>query len=220
MLNLNEVVLEESNTSNDLQPIPDGTVVRAIINFTGGDEVIQEFSQLSMFKKSQTTSAIYCPIEFTVMGGEFDKRRVWHNLFVHGDKMGNNGIPVAREIGMRTLRNMVDSAYNLNPNDQSAEAVGKRNIMAIEALQGQEICFVVAVEKGTNGYKDRNKVKIVLTPKDNNFIGSNNGTVPVTGASVNGTVNMNALPQNVANAMQAQMPAQPQNSGVTPQWAK
>ena len=87
--------------------------------------------------------------------------------------------------------------------------------MGIEALQGQEICFVVAVEKGTNGYKDKNKVKIVLTPKDNNFIGSNNGTV-----SVNGTVNMNALPQNVANAMQAQMPSQPQNSGITPQWAK
>jgi hypothetical protein len=220
MLNLNEVVLEDTNTSNDLQPIPDGTVVRAIINFTGGDEVIPEFSNLALFKRSQTTSAIYCPIEFTVMGGSYDKRRVWHNLFVHGDKMGNNGVPVAREIGMRTLRNMVDSSLGLNPSDQSPEAVGKRNINGIEDLQGREICLVVAIEKGTNGYKDRNKVKIVLTPKDDNFIGSGNAAVPVNGGAVNGTVNINTMPQNVAQAMQAQMPAQPQNTSVTPQWAK
>jgi hypothetical protein len=220
MLNLNEVVLDQTNTSNDLQPIPDGTVVRAIINFTGGDEVIQEFSQLSIFKRSQTTSAIYCPMELNVIGGSHDKRRVWHNLFVHGDKMGNNGVPVAREIGLRTLRNMVDSAFNLNPDDQSPEAQGKRNITGVEDLQGQEICFVVAIEKGTNGYADRNKIKIVLTPKDNNFIGSGNAAVSVNGGAVNGTVNMNALPQNVANSMQAQMPVQQQNTGVTPQWAK
>ena len=201
MLNLNEVSLQETNTSTELLPIPDGTVVRAIINFTGGDEIIPEFSNEPIFKKSQTSSAIYCPMEFTIIGGEHDKRRVWHNLFIHGDKIGNNGVPVAREIGLRTLRNMVDSAFNLNPDNQSQEAVNKRNITGIDVLQGQEICFVVSIEKGTNGYADRNKVKIVLTPKDNNFL------QPTVGA-MNG------------NLPPAQAPVQPQNAGVTPQWAK
>ena len=32
-------------------------------------------------------------LEFTVVGGEHDKRKFWHRIFVDGDKMGQSGMP-------------------------------------------------------------------------------------------------------------------------------
>ena len=53
MLNLNEIPVSE--TSNEPLPlIPDGTIVRGVLMFEGGDHVKPEFSQSArFFKKSQ-----------------------------------------------------------------------------------------------------------------------------------------------------------------------
>ena len=58
------------------------------------------------------------------------------------DKLDSNGVPVARNIGLETLRRMVDSIHNLKGADMSAEAQQKRNIAGIQALQGQELFFL------------------------------------------------------------------------------
>lgn len=195
MLNLNQV--ETGSEQKPLELIPDKTPVRAIINLLGGDAEMPEFGQGFLFKKSMSSSAVYCPMEFTIIGGEHDKRRVWHNLFVHGDKMDSNGVPVARNIGLETLRRMVDSIHNLKGADMSAEAQQKRNIAGIQVLQGQEFCFLVGVEPAQNGYDAKNKMTVALTPDNKDYIGSSNGgtgapaapaTSPVMGAATAGVV--------------------------------
>lgn len=209
MLNLNEVQTSSGN-SEPLQLIPDGTVVRAYMVFgSDGDTQMPEFSTASVFRKSQNTSAVWLPLELTIMGGEYDKRKVWTNLFVHGDAVGDDGVPKARRIGLETLRKMIDSANNLSMNDMSPEAQAKRNIPSIDVLDGVEVCVVVGVEKGTNGYPDKNKVKTYLTPDSNNF-------VPAGGAALKPAV-ASPMPQSVQNSMNAQSPAP---SGVTPAWAQ
>ena len=115
-------------------------------------------------------------MEFTIIGGDFDKRRVWHNLFVHGDKLDSNGVPVARNIGLETLRRMVDSIHNLKGADMSPEAQQKRNIAGLQVLQGQEFSFLVGVEPAQNGYDAKNKMTVVLTPDNTDYVsGSGNG---------------------------------------------
>jgi len=197
MLNLNEI--QSGSEQKPLELMPDKTPVRAIINLLGGDTEMSEFGQGFLFKKSMSSSAVYCPMEFTIMGGDFDKRRVWHNLFVHGDKLDSNGVPVARNIGLETLRRMVDSIYNLKGADMSSEAQQKRNIAGIQVLQGQEFSFLVGIEPAQNGYDAKNKMTVVLTPDNTDYVGPSAGKfdAPVAPA-----------PQSAATA------------GVVPAWAQ
>jgi hypothetical protein len=178
MLNLNQV--EAGNEQKPLEIIPDRTIARGIINLLGGDTEVPEFGQGNLFKQSMSSSAVYCPMEFTIIGGEHDKRRVWHNLFIHGDKMDSNGVPVARNIGLNTLRLIVDSIHNLGKDDMSAEAQQKRNIAGIQVLQGQEFCFLIGVEPEKNGYPAKNKMTTPLIPGDEGYIaGTASNAAPV-----------------------------------------
>lgn len=198
MLNLNSVEMSESSNA-PLELIKDKTPVRAMINFTGGDIEIPEFSKDKLFKKSQHTSAMWAEMEFTIIGGEYDKRRVWHRLFVHGDKLDNNGVPVARNIGLETLRKMVDSIHGLRSTDMTPEAQVKRNLSSLTDLQGQQFSFLVGVEPEQNGYPAKNKMTVVLTPDDNNYVSGN--AVPAMGGAP------------------VAQPAAAAPAGVVPQWA-
>ena len=212
MLNLNQV--QSGSEQAPLELIPDKTPVRVIINLLGGETEVPEFGQGHLFKTAASGS-IYCPIEFTIIGGQFDKRRVWHNLFVHGPKLDANGVSVARNIGLETLRRMVDSIYNLKGADMSAEAQQKRNLAGVQALQGQELSILVGVEPAQNGYDARNKMTVVLTPDNSDYVGPSGGAAPVAAAP--------APTQPMAPAAAASAPSAPTvtaTAGVVPAWAQ
>ncbi len=205
MLNLNNVPAQENTP---LELMPDGSVVRGIVKLSGGDIDLPEFGAGQFFKQSQSTSAKWLPIEVTIVGGQFDKRKVWHNIFVDGDKLSERGVPMAKEIGLRTLKGMIDSAFNLSAKDESPQAQAARNLNGVGDLNGLSICFVVGVEKGSNGYQDKNKIKAVLTADSKDFIA---GGAPV------------AAPVAQAPAFAPQQPSVQQpapQQGVTPAWAQ
>lgn len=212
MLNLNQV--QSGSEQAPMELIPDKTPVRVIINLLGGDTEVPEFGQGHLFKTAASGS-IYCPIEFTIIGGQFDKRRVWHNLFVHGPKLDANGVSVARNIGLETLRRMVDSIHNLKGADMSAEAQQKRNLAGVQALQGQELSILVGVEPAQNGYDARNKMTVVLTPDNSDYVAPSGGAAPVAAAP--------APTQPMAPAAAASAPSAPAvtaTAGVVPAWAQ
>ena len=203
MINLNEVQPETSQMERTLIPL--GTVARAIILVKMGDVTIPEFGSGQWFKKSQSSSAKWMELEFTIAGGQFDRRKFWDRIFVDGDKLGESGIPLAKEIGLRTLRSIIESANSLDPSDMSSEAQSRRQISGVDALNGMEICAKVGVKKGTNGYEDANKLMVALTPNQKEFISSgNNATQQV---------------QQPSYQPQAPAPTQPASSGPIPSWA-
>ena len=210
MLDLNNVPPIEGG-SGDFELIPDGTIVSAIIKLEGGDTEIPEYGAGKYFKQSQTTSAKWLPIELTIMGGNFDKRKVWQNIFVDGDAKDENGMSKARKIGLNTIKQMVDSGFGISPKDESEDAIAKRaSIQGIHMINGMIICCTLGIEKGSNGYADRNKIKTVLTPDSPNYIQSTGQAAPVAQAPV-------------AQAPEAQSPApQPPTAtaGVAPSWAR
>jgi len=167
-----------------------------------GDIEIQEFGAGQWFKQSQSSKAKWMELEFTIVGGEHDRRKFWDRIFVDGDKMGQSGIPQAKEIGLQTLRQIIESANNLDPSDMSPEAQQRRNISGIMDLNGMEICAKVGIKKGNNGYSDSNKLTAALTPNQKDFIPT--GQEPVM--------------QTSAAAAQAPTP-QPQATGAAPSWA-
>jgi len=68
------------------------------------------------------------------------------------------------------------------------------------------ISCTLGIEKGRDGYPDRNKIKTVLTPDSPNYIQSTGQAAPVAQAPV-------------AQAPVAQ-PQQTVQSGVAPSWAR
>ena len=177
MLDLNNV--PEDNNSGDFELIPLGTVVRAVIKLKGGTTELPEFGHGNWFKASASSKAKWAEIEFTIVGGQYDRRKVWDNIFVDGDKLGESGMPMAKEIGLRTLKAIIDSAFSLDPTDQSENAQRARQLSGIADLNGREICMKVGIKKGTNGYADQNKMMVALTPSNKDFIPSSGGGATV-----------------------------------------
>ena len=201
MLNLNNAPVSDA-PQMERTLIPAGTVCRAVIVVKMGDIELQEFGAGQWFKQSQSSKAKWMELEFTIVGGEHDRRKFWDRIFVDGDKMGESGIPQAKEIGLQTLRQIIESANSLDPSDMSPEAQQRRNISGVMDLNGMEICAKVGIKKGNQGYSDSNKLTAALTPNQKDFIPS--GQAPVM--------------QTPAAAAQAPTP-QPQATGAAPSWA-
>ncbi len=158
----------------DFELIPAGTVARVILTMKRGAETISDYSSQPLFKVGQTgTKWLEC--EFTVVGGKYDKRKFWQNVMVDGGKINpDSGMPWCKEIGIRTFRDIINSAFGLDPNDTSPEAASRRNINDLNVLDGAEFCVKIAVEKGTNGYADKNKMLVALAVNSKEYIGSGN----------------------------------------------
>ena len=206
MLNLNNANVSEA-PQMERTLIPAGTVCRAVIVVKLGDMEIPEFGTGHWFKASQATKAKWMELEFTVLGGEYDRRKFWDRIFVDGDKMGESGVPQAREIGLSTLRTIIESAHNIVPSDVSPEAQARRQIQGVNDLNGMEICAKVGIKKGTNGYSDQNKLTAAITPNQKDFIPSGQAPMSQTPAAT----------QQLAQPQQQAQP--PVASGAVPSWA-
>ena len=194
MIDFNDVP-NDSNKEFDL--IPAGTVARAILTMKRGGEVIADYSSQPMFKVG-ASGAKYLECEFTIVGGKYDKRKFWQNIMCDGGKINpESGMPWCKEIGIRTFRDIINSTFGLDPNDTSPEAAMKRKVNDLNVLDGAEFCVKVAVEKGTNGYADKNKMMVALAVNSNEYIGS--AQAPQTNN---------------------QQPQQPNGNSPLPPWAK
>ena len=205
MFNLNETPADD-NQQREFSLIPNGAISRAVIVVKSGDIELPEFGQGQWFKQSQSSAAKWMELEFTCIGGEFDRRKFWSKIFVDGNKMGKSGMPLAKEIGLRTLRQIVESANHIKSTDMSDEAQQRRNISGVFDLNAMEICAKIGIKKGTNGYSDQNQLMAALTPDQKGFIAT--ASAP-----------MQSTPAAQAGYQQPQAPA-PQAGSPVPSWAQ
>ena len=75
----------------------------------------------------------------------------------------------------------------------------KRKVNDLNVLDGAEFCVKVAVEKGTNGYADKNKMMVALTTNSKEYISSGQVQQP---------------------QVQPQQTQQPSTGGALPPWAQ
>jgi len=197
MIDFNDV--PNDSNQNEFELIPAGTVARVILTMKRGTEVIPDYSTQPMFKQGQTgTKWLEC--EFTVVGGKYDRRKFWQNIMVDGGKINpESGMPWCKEIGIRTFRDIINSTFGLDPNDTSPEAAMKRKVNDLNVLDGAEFCVKIAVEKGTNGYADKNKMMVALTTNSKEYISSGQAQQP---------------------QVQPQQTQQPSTGGALPPWAQ
>ena len=190
--------------------IPKGTIVplRMSIKPGGHDDHSQGWTE-GYATQSFDTGAVYLACEFVVTAGPFAKRKMWSNIGLRSPKG-----PTWGQMGRSFIRAALNSARNVNPQDNSPQAAAARRINSFADLDGIEFIARVDVEKDSKD-EDRNVVKLAIEPDHKDYAALMGG-VPkgVTGGGSSGAP-AKATPAFAAPARSAQAPV----SGK-PAWAQ
>jgi len=130
--------------------------------------------------KNQRTS--HLEVKYTVIGGDYDGCSLYDNITLRFDdteyeyndpdaivpppltpKLRRN-YTEAVKIGRAKVRAILESAFAIDPKDQSPEACRKRDIGDLLKLTGLEFWGRVEIKKGTDKYPDKNELYCVVTP--------------------------------------------------------
>lgn len=108
--------------------------------------------------QSERTGAIYLNCEYTVVCGEFHKRKFFGLVGLWSSKGKTWG-----DMGRAMIRAMLNSARGIHPDDNTPRAVAARCINDFGDLDGLEFAVQVAVEKDDRG-DPRNVIKQIIEP--------------------------------------------------------
>jgi hypothetical protein len=153
-IDFNSASSQGGNAGNTL--IPDGTVAPVILSVRGE-------------KRTKAGDATMLDCEFTVTEGEHKKRKFWKLMMVTSN--GSDGHNTAVAITHSTCRAILESAYGINPVDDSETAIAARRISDWSDLSGLEFVARIGIEPGKDGYKDKNILAAAVTPDEPDYAG-------------------------------------------------
>jgi hypothetical protein len=144
--------------------IPVNTIAKVVATLRPG-----RAGQGGWVTKSNSTDAEYLNFEFTVIEGPFANRKFWQNMTISGGKVDERGQSKAWGITKAALRAMLDSAFGLDPDDDSPAARQKRITQDFGSFNGLQFVAKIGIEKGKDNYPDKNKLALVLTRKNQEY---------------------------------------------------
>lgn len=161
--------------------------------------------------ESFDTGAVYLACEFVVTSGPFAKRKMWSNIGLYSKKG-----PTWGQMGRSFIRAALNSARNVQPQDNSPQAASARRIESFADLDGLEFIARVDVEKDAKG-ADRNVVKQAVEPDHKDYASLMSAT-PGTPRGPSG--GNSGAPAMAAASFSA--PARPPQTAATgkPAWAQ
>ena len=116
--------------------IPNGTLAWALINVGGA-------------KQSKTSGGTYYPVTLTIIGGEYEGRKVFDMIpDVQDDRNGEKW----RKMGITSITRIFESSGHFKVADpKSYEAfTGKETLAIMSFMDGQRVAIKVKVEKNTD----------------------------------------------------------------------
>lgn len=160
---------EPARAMGDL--IPDNTVALVVINLREGG------AGPGGLLKASSTGCNMLDLEFTIDGGAHDRRKFWENWVTDGVTEGHEK---AAMITRSRVRATLESAFGINPGDDSEAAMAKRRLNGWGGIDGLKICVKLGVETGSlkdktagagsERYADKNRIKAILTPGETDYI--------------------------------------------------
>ena len=138
--------------------IPKGTLakVRLSIRPGGFDEASQGWT--GGYATRGSTGAVYLNGEFTVLEGQYAKRKIWTLIGLYSPKG-----PEWANMGRSLIRGMLNSARGLSDKDVSPQAQAARRISGFADLDGLEFVARIDVGSDTNG-EEKNEIRAAVTP--------------------------------------------------------
>jgi len=140
-----------SNAPPDL--IPKGTRVAIIMHIRAGG-----VGEDGMCKRSEK-GAEMLDNEFTVLDGEYAKRKWWENWILDGPDDGHKQMAIRYR---RMLKLILDSALGLDPDDMTPQARVARTV-SLKRFDG--MCFIaeIGIKKGDGDWPDKNVITRIIT---------------------------------------------------------
>ena len=193
----------EQSTGGGSELIPDGTVARAMVTIRPGGA-----GEGGWLKESRSGS-LMLDTEWTITEGKYAKRKVWAYMTITGSEKGAS-------ITRQQLRALVEGHFGLKADDMSEAAQAKRRV-SIDQLSGMEGCVLIGIEKGTDGYADKNRIKAVIAPGEGKYIAAGQSAgAPATAAPKHQSYDYAPM---AASAATAPAPASSEASGGNrPAW--
>lgn len=144
--------------------------------------------------RSESSGSIYLDCEFTVIGGKYNKRKVWSLIGMHSPKG-----PKWEQMGRSFIRAALESARGIRADDASDAAMKARQISGLVDLDGLEFVAKVDVEPAEPGseYDDKNKIQNVISVSHKDYAALMNGqgeTPKDTPAASTASSNSGSLP--------------------------
>jgi hypothetical protein len=128
--------------------IPDKTASKAVVNVRG-------------IKNSDKTGSRYLDVEFTLVGGEFNGRKVWSIIM---DPTFDGNTPEAKSLGKKFIVRMLEAAGLVTVGDEASYGRFPTLQDVVNALNGQTVAIKVGIKKGDQGYADKNTVSDYYSP--------------------------------------------------------
>lgn len=137
--------------------IPNGTILPVQITIRPGGS-----GENGWLKRSSgETPCLMVDAEFVVLEGKYAKRKFWTLMVVDGQTEGQQK---GAQISVSKLRAMLESARGIKPSDDSPSAVEQRRVTGYGDFDGLRFWASVGIEKGKEGYKDKNVFAFAITP--------------------------------------------------------
>ncbi len=118
-------------------------------------------------KRSKAGDSAALDCEFTVVDGPFTKRKFWTLFTVEGSTDGHQK---AADISASRIRAILESARGVRPEDETETAKAARRINSWGDLDGIRFIAKIGIEKGKDGYKDKNVLDAAVTPDRKSWV--------------------------------------------------
>lgn len=199
---------------NDARPvnnlIPKGTIarVRMTIRPGGFDDAAQGWT--GGYATRGTTGSVYLNAEFTVLEGQYARRKVFSMIGLHSPKGPDWG-----NMGRALVRGILNSARGLSDKDVSPEAQNARRISGFADLDGVEFVARIDVGTDTNG-EEKNEIRNAVTRDHRDYAALMGGAVTAAPGHAQAPVYAPVAPQpSYAPPAASAAPA-----AVRPTWAQ
>ena len=154
--------------------IPSGTLVKVRMTIKPGGFDNPDMGWTGGYATRGDTGAIYLNAEFTVLAGEYAKRKVWSLIGMYSPKG-----PEWENMGRSFVRSILQSARNIKPDDNSPPAYKARQLMSLSELDGIEFVAKVSLEKDQYD-EPKSVIKHAITPEHKQYAQLMHGMTPAT----------------------------------------
>lgn len=184
--------------------IPKGTIAKVRLTLRPGGFNDPAQGWTGGYAKRGASGAVYLDAEYTVLEGQYAKRKIWSMIGLYSPKGPDWG-----NMGRGFVRGVLNSARGLSDKDNTPDAQNARRIAGLGDLDGIE--FVARIDVGTdsNG-QDKNDIRQVVT-RDHKEYAAAMGTaaMPLAFAAA-------PAPSYAAPGQQAGYAAAPQQTAYVP----
>lgn len=206
-----------NDAKSNINLIPKGTLakVRLTIRPGGFDDPSQGWT--GGYATRGSTGAVYLNGEFTVLEGQYARRKIFTLIGLYSPKGPDWG-----NMGRSLVRGILNSARGISDKDMSPEAQAARRIGGFADLDGIEFVARIDVSTDANG-DDKNEIRSAVTPDHKDYAAIMGAVAPAQPPLSQGQQSHNPQgtqpPQGSQGSQPSQSPQAPSATG-RPSWAQ